>query len=183
MDRDRALEIVREYTKNENLVKHMLAVEAAMRAYAKKFGENEEQWAITGLLHDFDYEKMGHEHPSEWGFDLLRKEGVSEEVIQSIIGHVDGGLPLSRPTLMAKTLFAVDELTGLIVATALPRPNQLSDLEVSSIKKKLKDKGFAKGVSREDIQIGCEELGVELDEHIETVMNAMKEIKDDLGLK
>ena len=183
MTRDDALDLVREYTKNENLVKHMLAVEAAMAAYAEKFGEDEEQYRMTGLVHDFDYEKMGKDHPSEWGFNLLREKGASEDVIQAIVGHVDGGLPASRPTLMAKTLFAVDELTGFIVACSLPRPNQISDLEVKSVKKKLKDKAFAKGVSRDDIQIGIDELGVELDDHIETVIEAMREIKDDLGLK
>ena len=183
MTRDEALALVREYTKNENLVKHMLAVEAAMVAYAKKFGEDEEEYAITGLVHDFDYEKMGKDHPSDWGYELLREKGVSEEVIQAIIGHVDGGLPASRPSLMAKTLFAVDELTGFIVACSLPRPNQISDLKAKSVKKKLKDKAFAKGVSREDIRIGVEELKVDLDEHIETVIEAMRGIKDDLGLK
>ncbi|MCB9789372.1 HDIG domain-containing protein [Candidatus Nomurabacteria bacterium] len=183
MSRDEALQLVKEYTKNENLVKHMLAVECAMRAYARKYGEDEERWAITGLLHDFDYEKMGNEHPSEWGYQLLRSKGIGEDVIQAIVGHVDGGLPLSRPTLMAKALFAVDELTGFIVACALPRPRQISDLEVKSVKKKLKDKAFAKGVKREDIEIGISELGVTLDEHIETVINAMRGIKNELGLK
>ncbi len=183
MTRDEAEVLLREYTKNENLIKHMYAVEAAMRSYAQKFGEDEDLWAIAGLLHDFDYEKMGNEHPSEWGYQLLREHGVGEEVIQSIIGHVDGGLPLSRPSLMAKTLFAVDELTGFIVACALPRPNQLSDLEVSSVKKKLKDKAFAKGVNRDDIRIGVEELNIDLDQHIRNVIDAMIGIKDKLGLR
>ena len=181
--RERALEIVREHTKNENLVKHMLGVEIAMRAYAEKFGEDPELWGITGLLHDFDYEKMESEHPSEWGFNLLREEGVPEEVIQAIIGHVDGALPQSRPTLMAKTLFAVDELSGFIVACSLPRPNQISDLSVKSVKKKLKDKAFAKGVNRDDIRIGIEELEVDPDEHYQTVVDALRDNKDTLGLK
>lgn len=183
MTRDEAEALLREYTKNENLVKHMYAVEAAMISYARKFGEDEELWAVTGLLHDFDYEKMGEEHPSEWGFDLLRQKGVGEDVIQAIIGHADGGLPRSRPSLMAKTLFAVDELTGFIVACALPRPDQLSGLEARSVKKKLKDKAFARAINRDDIRIGADELEIELDEHIDNVIEAMVGIKDKLGLK
>lgn len=183
MDRSTALNLVNEYTQNKNLVKHMLAVEAAMRAYARKFGEDEEKWAVAGLVHDFDYEKMGQEHPSEWGFGILRENGADEEIIQAVIGHGLRDKPESRPTRMAKALFAVDELTGFIVACALPRPNQISDLEISSIKKKFKDKAFAKGVHREHIFQGAEELGVDIDEHIQTVLDSMKEIKDELGLR
>jgi predicted hydrolase (HD superfamily) len=183
MDRTTALDLVNQYTSNKNLVKHMLAVEAAMRAYAKVFGEDEEKWGVTGLVHDFDYEKMGHEHPSEWGFGILRENGADEEIIQAIIGHGLRDKPESRPTKMAKTLFAVDELTGFIVACALPRPNQISDLEVSSVKKKFKDKAFAKGVHREHIFQGAEELGIGIDEHIQTVLDSMKEIRGELGLK
>jgi putative nucleotidyltransferase with HDIG domain len=183
MTRDEALNLVRQYTKNENLLKHMLAVEAAMKAYANKFGEDEEEWGNCGLLHDFDYEKMGSDHPSPWGYEILRQHGVSEDTIIAIQGHADRSNPDSRPSRMAKALFAVDELTGLIVATAMPRPNQISDLELKSVKKKFKDKGFAKGVNRDDIIEGCKELEVELDDHIQFTINALREIKDDLGLK
>lgn len=183
MNRDTALKLVEQYTKNINLIKHMLAVEAAMRAYAKKFNEDEDLWGITGLLHDFDYEKMGDKHPSEWGYELLRENGADERIIQAIMGHADRDNPASRPTLMDKTLFAVDELTGFIVACALPRPNQISDLEITSIKKRLKDKSFARGVDRVHVDMGCAELEVALDDHILTVLEAMKEIKGTLGLR
>lgn len=183
MTREEALLLVREYTKNENLVKHMIAVEIAMVAYAEKFGEDKVEWGNCGLLHDFDYEKKGSEHPSPWGYQVLRSKGVSEEIIQAIEGHADRANPASRPTLMAKALFAVDELTGLIVATALPRPNQISDLELKSVMKKFKMPNFAKGVNREDITAGCEELGVSLEDHIQLVIDAMRERKEELGLK
>lgn len=183
MNRETAYNLVKQYTSNQNLIKHMLAVEVAMRAYAKKFGEDEERWGVVGLVHDFDYEKMGSEHPSEWGFNLLRENGADEEIIQAVIGHGLRDQPESRPTRMAKALFAVDELTGFIVACALPRPNQISDLEISSIKKKFKDKAFAKGVHREHIFQGAQELGVEIDDHIQIVLDAMKEKKVELGLK
>jgi predicted hydrolase (HD superfamily) len=183
MNRETALKLVNEYTQNGNLVKHMLAVEAAMRVYARKFNEDEEKWAVTGLVHDFDYEKMGAEHPSEWGFQILRENGADEEIIQAVVGHGLRDKPESRPTRMAKALFAVDELTGFIVACALPRPNQISDLEVSSIKKKFKDKAFAKGVHREHIFQGAEELGVDIDEHVQIVLDSMKGIKEELGLR
>jgi predicted hydrolase (HD superfamily) len=183
MDREEALKLVRKYTSNENLVKHMLAVEAAMRFYAEKEGANVEKWGVCGLVHDFDYEKMGEEHPSEWGYKVLREHGADEDIIVAIIGHADGGKPYSRPSRMAKALFAVDELTGFIVACALPRPNQISDLSVKSVKKKLKDKSFASGVDREHIRNGAEEFGVELDQHIENVITAMRSIKSELGLK
>ncbi|MCA9375326.1 HD domain-containing protein [Candidatus Dojkabacteria bacterium] len=183
MNRDTALKLVEEYTQNKNLIKHMLAVEAAMRAYARKFNEDEDLWGITGLVHDFDYEKMGTEHPSEWGYEILRKNGAGEEIIQAIKGHADRDNPASRPTLMDKTLFAVDELTGFIVACALPRPDQISGLQIKSIKKRLKDKSFARGVDREHVRMGCEELDIELDDHLTTILEAMQGIKDSLGLK
>lgn len=182
-NRATALELVEKYTANQNLVKHMLAVEAAMRAYAVKFNEDEELWGATGLVHDFDYEKMGDQHPSEWGYQILRENGANEDVIQAIIGHADRLNPASRPTRMAQALFAVDELTGLIVAVALMRPGQLSETEIDSIKKKMKDKGFARGVNREDITGGAAELGVSMDEHLQIVLDAMKAIKFELGLK
>lgn len=183
MTRDEAYNLVEEHTKNKNLIKHMLAVEAAMRAYAKKYGEDEEKWAAVGIVHDFDYEKMGDEHPSEWGYGVLRENGADEDMIQAIIGHADRDNPDSRPTKMAKALFASDELTGFIVACALVRPDQISGLTVESVKKKFKKKEFARGVVREHIFDGAEELGVSIDEHIETVLEAMKGIKDELGLK
>lgn len=183
MTRNRALELVRKYTKNNNLVKHMLAVEAAMVAYAKKFDEDEEKYAVTGLLHDFDYEKMEDKHPSEWGYELLRGEGVEEDIIDAIKGHADRDNPASRKDKMARALFASDELTGFIVAVALVKPGQLSDVDVKSVKKRFKDKSFARGVVREDIFNGAEELGIDVDEHIQIVIDAMMKIKDELGLK
>jgi len=178
-----AMSLVNEYTKNDRLVKHMLAVEAVMRSFAKRFGEDIEQWGICGLLHDFDYEKMGVEHPSPWGLDLLRAKGVNEDIIQAIRGHALRDDPSSRPTLMAKTLFAVDELTGLIFAVALLRPNQISDLGVKSVKKRFKDKSFARGVNRDDIIKGADEVGITLEDLIKISIDAMRDIKDDLGLR
>lgn len=183
MNREEAVSLIRQYTTNENLIKHMFAVETAMRAYADKYGQDLQEWGLCGLLHDFDYEKMGSEHPSEWGYSILRKNGVSEDIIQAIEGHAHRDDPSTRPTLMSKALFAVDELTGLIVACALPRPNQISDLELKSVKKKFKDKAFAKGVNREDVTVGAKELGVELDEHIQFVLDALRADKNVLGLK
>jgi putative nucleotidyltransferase with HDIG domain len=183
MTREKALELVREHTKNENLIKHMLAVEAAMRAYAKKYGEDEELWGVTGLVHDFDYEKMAHEHPSEWGYSMLREKGADETVIQAIVGHAHRGDPSTRPTKMDRALFAVDELTGFIVACSLPRPDQISGLEVKSVKKKMKDKSFAAAVEREHLTQGAEELGEEFDAHVQFVIEAMRGIRKELGLK
>lgn len=183
LTRERAFELVEEYTKNRNLIKHMLAVEAAMRAYARKFGEDEEKWAVTGLIHDFDYEKMGDNHPSEWGYELLRNEGASEDIIDAIKGHATRNDPSTRKDNMSRALFASDELTGFIVAVALVRPDQLSGVELSSIKKRFKDKAFARGVVREDIFNGADELGIPVDEHIQIVLDAMKGIKEELGLK
>lgn len=182
-NRDKALELVNQYTTNKNLIKHMLAVEAAMRAYAKKFNEDEELWGAVGLVHDFDYEKMEEKHPSEWGYAILRENGAGEDVIQAIIGHAERTNPASRPTNMAKSLFASDELTGLVVAVALMRPGQLSETDIAAVQKKMKDKGFARGVNREDIIAGASELGVSLEEHIQIVLDAMKSIKGELGLR
>jgi len=188
MNREEALALVREHTKNENLVKHMLAVEAGVRAYARKFGEDEERWGVVGLIHDFDYEKFPNddhkpdeEHPS-WGVNLLREQGLDEEACTAILGHADyTGVP--RETKLAKTLYAVDELTGLIIAVALVRPSkQIGDVKVKSVKKKWKDKAFAAGVNRGDIERGVADLGVDLGEHIGTVLEAMKGIAGDLGL-
>jgi predicted hydrolase (HD superfamily) len=160
----------------------MLAVEVAMRTYAKKFGEDEEKWALVGILHDFDYEMYpdAPDHPLK-GSEILQERGISEEIRKAIISHATY-TNVPRDTLMAKTLYAVDELCGFITACALVRPNRISDLEVSSVKKKMKDKAFAKNVSRQDILKGAEELGVNLDEHIRFTIDAMKSISSKLGL-
>ena len=182
MNRNDALTLLHEYTKNDALLKHMFAVEAAMRAYAKKFGEDEEAWGIAGLLHDFDYEMYptAEEHPFK-GSEILKERGYPDDIRQAIMGHAPHtGVP--RETLMAKTLFACDELCGFIHAASLVRPNKIADLEVSSIKKKLKDKAFARNVSREDIAQGVAELGIPLEEHILFVINAMREIAAELGI-
>ena len=177
-----------EYTASDSLRKHMLAVEAAMRAYAVRFGEDPDRWGLAGLLHDFDYEKWpnaGHsateEHPAE-GVRRLRELGYPEDVLQAILGHATY-TGVARETRMAKALFAVDELTGLITATALVRPSKsLADLDAKSVRKKMKDKAFARGVSREDIALGVAELGVDLDEHIQFVIDAMRAEAPALGL-
>jgi len=188
LNREEALALLREHTKNGNLIKHMLAVEAAMRAYARKFGQDEEQWGIVGLLHDFDYEKYPNQehhptdgHPSA-GVKMLREKGFPEEICQAILGHADyTGVP--RESLMAKALYACDELTGLVVAVALVRPSKkIAEVTVESVKKKWNDKAFARGVKREDIERGAQELGVPLDEHIDTVLKAMQGIANQLGL-
>ena len=182
MNRTEALTLLKEYTKSDALLKHMYAVEGAMRAYARKQNEDEEKWGITGLLHDFDYEMYPNapDHPMK-GSEVLKEKGYPEDVRRAILGHASyTGVP--RDTTMAKTLFACDELCGFIMACAVIRPNKIADLEVSSVKKKLKDKAFARNVSREDITRGCEELGVPLDEHIRFVIDAMKSIAPDLGL-
>jgi putative nucleotidyltransferase with HDIG domain len=188
LSRPQALALVEEYTKSESLRKHMLSVEAAMREYARAFGEDEERWGITGLLHDFDYERWPNEtrspdseHPSE-GVRILRDLGVPDDVCEAILGHATyTGVP--RTSLMARTLFAVDELTGLITACALVKPSRsVHDVDVRSVRKKMKDKAFARGVSREDIALGAEELGVNLDEHIATILRAMQGSAEALSL-
>lgn len=183
MDRRAAWDLLCEYTKGEGLRKHGLAVEAVMRHFARKHGEDEETWGIVGLLHDFDYERHPNEaqHPSE-GAPILRERGYPEEVVRAILGHADyTGVP--RDTLMARVLFAVDELTGFITAVALVRPNKsIHEVEPRSVRKKLKDKAFARSVSRDDIVQGAEELGVELPEHIAEVIEAMRPVAGELGL-
>ena len=184
-----ALALMHEYTASESLRAHMLSVEAAMRAYAVKFAEDPERWGLTGLLHDFDYERFPNnahsateEHPAE-GVRMLRARGYPEDMLQAILGHATY-CATPRETKMAQALFAVDELTGLITASALVRPSRsVLDLEASSVKKKMKDKHFAKGVSREDVTVGAAELGVELDQHIQFVIEAMRPVADSLGLK
>jgi len=178
-----ALELMHEYVKNDGLRKHMYSVEAAMRAYARKYGEDEEAWAMTGLLHDFDYEQYPTipEHTAK-GAEILRQKGWPEEIVIAILGHANySGVP--RETRMAKVLYACDELCGFITAVAVIRPNKVMDLEVSSVKKRLKSNGFARNVSREDIKQGAEELGVPLEEHITFAIAAMRRDAERLGLK
>ena len=186
--RDEALAIVHEYTISDSLRKHMLAVEAAMRAYAGKFGEDPERWGLAGLVHDFDYERFPNdahspteEHPAE-GVRILRSRGFPEDILEAILGHATySGVP--RESKMAKTLFAVDELTGLITATALVRPSRsVMEVEARSVRKKMKDKAFARGVNRDDVINGAADLGVYLDEHIDFVIRAMQQRANDLGL-
>ncbi|MEE8133509.1 MAG: HDIG domain-containing metalloprotein [Gemmatimonadales bacterium] len=188
MNRDEALALMHEYTKSEGLRAHMYAIELAMRAYARKFGENEDEWGLVGLLHDFDYEKYPNDahspteqHPS-FGVNLLRERGFPEHMCEAILGHaVYCNVP--RDSQMAKALFAVDELCGLLVACVLVRPSRsFGDLKVKSVKKKLKDKAFARGVNREEVRSGAEELGVDLDEHIQFLIHALAPNEATLGL-
>lgn len=182
MDRRAAWELLCEYTKNENLRKHALAVEACMRAYARKFGEDQEKWGVVGLIHDFDYEVYPNapDHPLK-GSEILNEKGYPEDVRHAILGHAEyTGVP--RDTAMAKALFACDELAGFITACALVRPDKIASLEGKSVRKRMKDKAFARSVSREDITKGAEELGVPLDEHIAFCIEAMRGIAETLGL-
>jgi len=188
MTRDEALALMHEHTQSASLRQHMLAVEAAMRAYAGKLGDDPEPWGLVGLLHDFDYEKFPNQehsategHPA-WGVEQLRARGVAEPLCRAILGHASySGVP--RDTPMARALFAVDELCGFLVACTLVRPSKsFSDLEVSSVKKKLKDKAFARGVNRDEVRQGAEELGVPLDEHIAFCIQALRPVEAALGL-
>ena len=181
--RQEALDLLYEYTKSENLRKHGLGVEAAMRAYARKYGEDEDVYGLVGLLHDFDYEvhPTVDKHPME-GSKILRKRGFPEEVIYAIQCHADY-LGLERRTNMDKAIFACDELVGLVNAVALVQPTKnIGDVKVRSVKKKLKDKSFARGVIREDITNGTAQLGVELDDHIAMIIGAMQGVASELGL-
>jgi putative nucleotidyltransferase with HDIG domain len=186
--RDDALALVQEHTASESLRKHMLAVEAAMRAYAQRAGEDPDRWGLAGLVHDFDYERFPNAehsategHPAE-GVRLLRARGYPDDILDAILGHASyTGVP--RATAMAKTLFAVDELTGLITATALVRPSRsVHDVNAAAVRKKMKDKAFARGVSREDVVAGASELGIDLDGHIQFVIDAMRAVAPALGL-
>jgi len=188
MTRDEAITLVHEYTASEALRKHMYAVEIAMRAMAERVGEDPEPWGLVGLLHDFDYERYPNPehsategHPAE-GVRILAARGLPDSMQRAILGHATySGVP--RDTPMARALFGVDELAGFLVACALVRPSKsLQDLEVSSVKKKLKDKAFARGVSREDVYQGAEELGVPLDEHIAFLLGALRPHEKLLGL-
>ncbi len=182
-NREEAWKLLCEYTQNENLRKHALAVEACVRAYARKFGGDEALWSVTALLHDFDYEKFPNapDHPLE-GSKILRARGYPEELIQAILSHADY-MDVPRETPLQKALFACDELAGFITAVTLVRPSKsLADVAVKSVKKKFKDKAFARTVKREDIYRGTSELGVDLEEHIAFCLEAMRGIADQLGL-
>jgi putative nucleotidyltransferase with HDIG domain len=186
--RNQAWELVNEYTKNQNLVRHMLAVEAAMRAYARKFGEDEELWAIVGLIHDFDYERypdLSVEGHPVIGVRMLREAGWPDEITRAILAHAGEYTGVQPESLMEKSLVAVDELTGFLVAVALVRPSKdIRDItKISSVRKKWKDRAFAAAVNREEIEHACEVLGVDLwTEHVPLVLEAMKEIAPELGL-
>ncbi len=184
MNREQAMDILNEYVKTDSLMKHLLAVEAAMRAYARKFKEDEEMWGISGLLHDFDWEvcPSPEDHPT-YGANILKQRGTPEEVVRAVLSHGDH-TGIKRETLMEKTLFAVDELSGFIRAVTLVRPSKsLEDLQTRSVKKKMKDKAFARDIRREDITSGAQEMGVDLDEHIAFVTQALKPVASELGLK
>jgi putative nucleotidyltransferase with HDIG domain len=175
--------LLNEYTDNPSLIKHALAVEAAMRGYARRFSEDEETWGIIGLIHDFDYQQNPTEETHlHVGCGILRERGWPEEWVRAVASHADYmGVP--RDTPMAKTLFAVDELAGFLTACALVRPDKaIAEVKLKSVKKKLKDKAFARGVNRDDVRHGAEELGVELGDHIEFVRDAMATVADELGL-
>jgi putative nucleotidyltransferase with HDIG domain len=180
--RERAWETLTRHTKSEGLLRHALAVEASVRAYARKFGEDEELWGVTALLHDFDWEMHPtlDQHPQD-GAPILREEGWPEEVIEGVLSHAEH-LELPRDTPLKKTLFACDELSGFIHACGLVRPDGIETLEPKSVKKKLKQPSFAAGVHREDVYKGAEELDVELDDHIRNVVEALKPISAELGL-
>jgi putative nucleotidyltransferase with HDIG domain len=184
MDRSAAWELLCEYTQTDGLRKHGLAVEAVMRHFARKHGEDEETWGVTGLLHDFDYERWptAEGHPYE-GNKILTEHGYPEDVKTAIMGHADY-TGVARDTLMAKTLFAVDELTGFVTAVALVRPNKsIFEVEPASVRKKMKDKAFARQVNRDDITNGAEQLGVDHNDHIAEVIEALKPHAEALGLR
>ncbi len=183
MDRNAAVTLMTEWTMNESLRKHMYCVETALRAYAVKYGEDEELWGITGLLHDFDYERFPEppDHPLK-GSEVLRSLGYPENLRTAILGHASY-TNVPRETMLAKTLFACDELCGFIVACTLVKPDKkVSSVEVSTVRKKMKDKGFARNVSREDIISGAEEINTPLDEHIQFVIDALRRNSEQLGL-
>ena len=180
--RDDAWNLLCEYTKGESLRKHALAVEAVMKSYARRFEEDQEKWGLVGMLHDFDYEMYPDppDHPLK-GSEILRNRGYTEEIRRAILGHANyTGVP--RDTLLARALYACDELTGFIVACALVRPNGIWDLESKSVKKKLKDKAFARTVNRDEVYEGADELKAELAEHIDFIIAALREVAPDVGL-
>jgi putative nucleotidyltransferase with HDIG domain len=178
--REEAWALIQEYGSTENHVRHMLAVEAAMRAYARHFGQDEDLWGAIGLVHDFDYDQFPDEHPYS-GARILREKGYTEEIANTILSHGNTGVP--RDTPLAKTLHAVDELTGLLVAVALVRPSKdIRDVKIKSVRKKWKDKAFAAAVNREEIQRAAEALDVDLWEHVGVVLEAMQGIAGEVGL-
>ena len=183
MTRDEAWCLLTKFTLSESLRKHALAVEACVRAYARKYGEDEELWGVVGLIHDFDYEKYpsAEDHPFK-GSEILKERGVSEEIRRAILSHANySGVP--RESKLEKTLFACDELAGFITASALVKPNKsLAECDAKSVRKKMKDKAFARSVSRDDIVNGAAELGVDLEEHIAFCIEAMQTIASELGL-
>jgi putative nucleotidyltransferase with HDIG domain len=183
MDRSQALEIVQSYVKNPNLVNHMLSVEASMRFYARKFNEDEEKWAVVGLLHDFDWEihPTLEQHPQA-GEPILREEGVPDEIIRAVLSHAEH-TGVARISQMEKALYACDEITGLVTAVALVRPSRsLHDLTAKSVKKKWKDRAFAAGANREEIEAATQEFGMELWAHVDNIIQAMRTIAPQLGL-
>lgn len=183
MKREEAWEILCEHTKTEPLRKHALAVEAAMRAYARRYAGDEERWGVVGLLHDFDFEMYPNagDHPVK-GAEILRRRGVPEDIVYAVLCHADY-LGLERKTPMDRAIYAVDELTGFVIAVALVRPNKsIQEVDVAAVRKKMKDKGFARAVNREDITNGAEQLGVELDQHIAFVIEALKPVAGELGI-
>ena len=185
MNRADAWALLTEYTASESLRKHAMAVEAAVRGYARKFGENEEDWGVTALLHDFDYERwptLG-DHPNK-GSEILREKGYPDWMIRAILSHATEVTGVPRETKLEKTLFACDELSGFVTAASLVRPSKsVLDLEASSVKKRMKDKAFARGVKREDLVEGAALLGLPLEEHIANVIGFMRERADELGLR
>lgn len=180
--RESALALVHEYVDSESLRRHMYSVEAAMRSYAEKFGEDPELFGITGLVHDFDYEKRPEEHPLP-GAEVLRENGYPEEIVHAVLAHYSVRTGVEPQSLLDKTLRACDEVTGLITAAALVRPSRsVMDLEAKSVMKKFKDRAFAAGVDREEVEHSVQDLGVDLKEHIQFVIEAMREVARELGL-
>lgn len=178
--REEAWALIQEYGSTENHVRHMLAVEAAMRAYARRLGEDEDFWGAIGLVHDFDYDQFPGEHPHSGG-RILREKGYSEEIVNAVLSHGETGVP--RDTPLAKALHAVDELTGLLVAVSLVRPSKdIRDVKIKSVRKKWKDKAFAAAVNREEIAQAAEELDIDLWKHIGVVLEAMQGVASEIGL-
>ena len=183
MDRGNALQLLQEHAKSDTLMRHATAVEASMRAYARKLGGDEEVWGIVGMLHDFDWDvcPTPEDHP-QYGANILKERGYPEDIVRAVLSH-GNHTGIARETLMEKALFAVDELSGFVTAVALVRPTKsLNDTDVRSVRKKMKDKAFARAINRDDIVQGAEELGVDLDDHIAFVIEALKPVTKDLGL-
>ena len=184
MDRESAWALVREHARSESLIRHSVAVEAAMRAYARRLGEDEEVWGVAGTLHDFDWDvcPTPEQHP-QYGADILKERGYPEAIIRAVLSH-GNHTGILRESLMERALFAVDELSGFVTAVALVRPSKsLADTDVRSVRRKMKDKAFARAINRDDITRGAEELGVDLDEHIAFVIEALKPVAHELGLQ